>query len=129
MPNSNERIERRRCRRFAVREGVIFLDSLQGELIDLSFGGLAFRYAAASGAGGGEGLETGVLFGGEELFLENVALRTVSDQPLRGAGPEGLRRRGMAFGPLSSEELAALARFIRLFALDPDGERDPLPAS
>lgn len=129
MTNDGDGRERRRCRRFRVRDGVVYLDSLVGEVIDVSFGGLAFRYVSAAGTRAEASLESGVLFGGEEIFLENVTLRTVSDFVLACSGEEEeVRRRGMAFGPLTPEELAALARFIRLFARDrEEGEGGPPP--
>ncbi|MFA7346715.1 MAG: hypothetical protein WCZ86_03035 [Desulfurivibrionaceae bacterium] len=111
--------ESRRCRRFPVKDGVIALDSVYGEIIDMSFGGLSFRYTAYDDMTT-EPAEFGIIFGGEELFFDNIPLTNVSDVVINedadGAGE--VRRRGMAFGNLVPEQVVALARFIRQFSLE-----------
>lgn len=109
--SSNNPFDSRKCQRYAVKDGVIALDSVFGELIDISFGGLSFRYNAY------ENLlkkpaEFGIIFGGETLYFDNVPLESVSDLPLDDDGGTA-RRCGMKFGELNEEELALLARFIR----------------
>jgi hypothetical protein len=111
--------ESRRCRRFPVKDGVIALDSVYGEIIDMSFGGLSFRYTAYDDMTT-EPAEFGIIFGGEELFFDNIPLTNVSDividEETDGAGE--VRRRGMAFGNLVPEQVVTLARFIRQFSLE-----------
>ncbi len=111
--------ESRRCRRFPVKDGVIALDSVYGEIIDMSFGGLSFRYTAYDDMTT-EPAEFGIIFGGEELFFDNIPLTNVSDvvidEDVGGAGE--VRRRGMAFGNLVPEQVVTLARFIRQFSLE-----------
>lgn len=111
--------ESRRCRRFPVKDGVIALDSVYGEIIDVSFGGLSFRYTAYDDMTA-QPSEFGIIFGGEELFLENIPLTnvcdTVMDEAVAGEAGE-VRRRGMAFGDLIPEQVVTLARFIRQFSL------------
>lgn len=111
--------ESRRCPRFSVKDGVIALDSISGEIIDLSFGGLSFRYTAYDDMTT-QPAEFGIIFGGEELFLENVPLNNVCDIALdeETGGAGEVRRRSMAFGGLVPEQVVVLARFIRQFSLE-----------
>lgn len=111
--------ESRRCRRFPVKDGVIALDSVYGEIIDMSFGGLSFRYTAYDDMTT-EPAEFGIIFGGEELFFDNLPLTNVSDIVIdhEGDGDGEVRRRGMAFGELVPEQVVILARFIRQFSLE-----------
>ena len=110
--------ESRRCPRFPVKDGVIALDSVYGEIIDVSFGGLSFRYTAYDDMTT-EPAEFGIIFGGEELFFDNLPLTNVCDivmdEKVGGVGE--VRRRGMAFGDLVPEQVVTLARFIRQFSL------------
>ena len=110
--------ESRRCPRFPVKDGVIALDSVYGEIIDVSFGGLSFRYTAYDDMTT-EPAEFGIIFGGEELFFDNLPLTNVCDIVIdEKAGEAGeVRRRGMAFGELVPEQVVTLARFIRQFSL------------
>ena len=111
--------ESRRCRRFPVKDGVIALDSVYGEIIDMSFGGLSFRYTAYDDMTT-EPAEFGIIFGGEELFFDNIPLTNVSDIVIdqEGDGAGEVRRRGMEFGNLVPEQVVTLARFIRQFSLE-----------
>ncbi len=116
----NNQRESRRCRRFPVKDGMIALDSVYGEIIEVSFGGLSFRYTAYDDMTT-QPAEFGIIFGGEELFLENIPLNNVTDIAMgEEAGGEGgeVRRRGMAFGDLVPEQVVTLARFIRKFSLE-----------
>lgn len=111
--------ESRRCRRFPVKDGVIALDSVYGEIIDMSFGGLSFRYTAYDDMTT-ESAEFGIIFGGEELFFDNLPLTNVCDIAMdeNADGTGETRRRGMAFGDLVPEQVVILARFIRQFSLE-----------
>lgn len=102
-----------------MKDGVIALDSVYGEIIDVSFGGLSFRYTAYDDMTT-EPAEFAIIFGGEELFFENIPLTNVCDIVMdENAGGAGeFRRRGMAFGDLVPEQVVTLARFIRQFSLE-----------
>jgi len=107
--------ESRRCRRFPVKDGVIALDSVYGEIIEMSFGGLSFRYTGYDNTAG-QAAEVGIIFGGEKLFFDDLPLANVCDTGMDEAG--AVRRRGMAFGDLVPEQVITLARFIRKFSLE-----------
>lgn len=113
------RRDSRLCKRFQVENGTIALDSVYGEIIDISFGGLSFRYHALDDMMNRQ-QEFGIIFGGEELFFDNIPLRNVSDMVLDVADEDAaieVRRRCMAFGELTREELARLAHFIKHHAV------------
>ena len=117
--NMEKQRESRRCRRFPVKDGVIALDSVYGEIIDMSFGGLSFRYTAYDDMTS-EPAEFGIIFGGEELFFDNIPLTNVSDVVIDedADGTGEVRRRGMSFGNLVPEQVVTLARFIRQYSLE-----------
>ena len=83
-------------------------------LIDISRGGLAFRYFVDSN-GIAEELETVDILGGEDFYLEKVAVRTVSDNILADDSPFSsiaMRRRGVQFGPLTPKQREQVDFFI-----------------
>lgn len=107
--------ESRRCRRFPVKDGVVALDSVYGEILEVSFGGLSFRYRAHA-AMPAPSVESGIIFGGEELFFNELPLASVSDIRMgedTDGGSGEFRRRGMAFGNLVPEQVVTLAHFIK----------------
>lgn len=110
MSSGKNPFDSRKCERYQVKDGLIALDSVYGELIDISFGGLSFRYSAYEKLLR-KPVEFGIIFGGETLYFDNIPLENVTDLPLDDDG--NIRRCGMQFGELSQEELARLARFIR----------------
>ncbi len=111
LPKKDSRL----CKRFPVEDGVIDFDSVLGEIIDISFSGLAFRYSAFDEVAE-SATEFGAIFGGGEVFLDNIPLRSTNDiieAPAADSMNPDMRRRGLAFGTLTPEELAQLARFIK----------------
>lgn len=120
MATGNNPFDSRRCQRYQVKDGLIALDSVYGELIDISFGGLSFRYNAYENLLN-KPVEFGIIFGGETLYFDHIPLESVTDLPLEEGDDRGLRRCGMQFGELSQEDLARLARFIREHTARKDG--------
>jgi len=96
---------------------VVLLDSLYGDIIEMSFGGLSFRYTAHDSMAA-QPKEFALIFGGTELCLDGVPLDRVSDVPLDGGEADGARRMGMVFGDLVPEQVVAMARFIKRFSLN-----------
>ena len=78
-------------------------------VIDISVGGLAFRYLG-DGELGGSADEID-LFHDESLALGGIPVRAVSDCPL-DYGFIPMRRRGLSFGDLTPEQRFALDAFI-----------------
>lgn len=78
-------------------------------VIDISVGGLAFRYLG-DGELGGDADELD-LYHGDSLALRGLPVRAVSDCSL-DYGFIPMRRRGLSFGELTSEQRLALDAFI-----------------
>jgi hypothetical protein len=78
-------------------------------VIDISVGGLAFRYLG-DGELGGSADEID-LFHDESLALRGIPVRAVSDCPL-DYGFIPMRRRSLSFGDLTPEQRFALDAFI-----------------
>lgn len=116
MATNDSLSERRLFTRFPIKDHVLIaIDSRRGELIDISFGGLAFRYSGptpwpAQTAG------PAMLCGAADFCLQ-LPLLLVADLPLHPAeaGAQGiiLRRCSMQFGKLSATQLIQLVAFIR----------------
>lgn len=107
--------ERRQFTRFTVKDAVIAFNAQVGELIDISFGGLAFVYTATR-SWPRQPSETALLCGEDDFCLQ-VPLKTIADSPLKqkntNASPLKMRRRSMQFGELSASQLLQLVAFIR----------------
>ncbi|HSR36636.1 MAG TPA: PilZ domain-containing protein [Desulfurivibrionaceae bacterium] len=109
--------ERRLFTRFPVRDNaMIAINSHLGELIDISFGGLAFRYAGAK-PWPRQKRQLAMLCGADDFCLQ-VPLSMVSDSPVASAEGGVMRRRSMRFGELDAQQLIQLIAFIRDNTLD-----------
>lgn len=109
--------ERRLFTRFPVRDSaMIAINSRLGELIDISFGGLAFRYAGTK-PWPSQQTQFAMLCGADDFCLQ-VPLSVVSDAPLPSALNGTMRRRSMQFGELDANQLLQLIAFIRDNTLD-----------
>lgn len=110
--------ERRKHERFTVREGVsvAFVPYLskQGQIIDISEGGLSFRYIS-----GKKGLWRefiAVLIDRMDFFLKDVPFKTVYDFKIKHVnffGVKSIQRCGGKFGELTSVQTAKLEYFIK----------------
>ncbi len=120
-------VERRNYTRYAVREGAyaaLSPDSARmGQIIDISRGGLCFRYIAQMDLAD-EALETHVFVGDEGIYLEKMPNRLVEDTPVEdGAFPGSImlgsktmrvmRQRRVCFGELTGNQIAQLDYFIQ----------------
>jgi hypothetical protein len=114
----NEMGERRQHKRFQTRDGAFAAPRAQDrklwQILDISRGGLAFRYVdngeELDGSSNLDILTRDTLFS-----LEGVPFQTISDVQI----PEetflgyGLRRRGVQFGELADSQTSQLEYFIR----------------
>lgn len=107
--------ERRQYTRFLTKGGtVIALNTSFGELIDISFGGLSFRYLADDEIS--DDMTEGMFFGDDDSFWSNVPLKTVSDDEIDNEEYETLkhvRRHSMEFGKLTHQQMHQLMDFIQ----------------
>ena len=103
--------ERRKHRRFKVLSGVFAINARFGQIIDISLGGIAFHYVNQK-PWSTKATEHGALFGEDDLCLDNIPMRTVSDAPSAGELATTIRRRGLKFGPLTLAQINLLEHFI-----------------
>ena len=117
MTNEVERVERRKHRRFEVPTGVFVSfrphDGKLGEIIDISMGGLAFRYLATSEPSNGS-YRLKIFLTESDFCLNDVMFETVSDFgtdqiPFTSVT---MRRSGVQFSNMTSRQVSQLERFI-----------------
>lgn len=118
MADKKPIVERRKHKRFKVSRGksVSFVPYLskQGQIIDISEGGLAFRYIS-----GKKGLWRefiAILIDRMDFFLKDIPFKTVYDFKIKHVnffGVKSILRCGGKFGDLSSAQTAKLEYFIK----------------
>jgi hypothetical protein len=106
--------ERRRFKRYPVRDGILVSTPTRtGEMLDISMGGLSFRQVDPREFP--EEYESAILFGEDELFLEDLPLKPVGDYtPEPPSGYRQIRKVGASFGKLNREQKERLRDFIQL---------------
>lgn len=115
--------ERRRHRRYKATAGVFAVNSKFGQIIDISRGGLSFRYVERRGWPK-ELFEMGVLYGDDDFCLDSLAIRTISDCVVANGLSSSstiIRRCGVEFATLTPKQLRDLEYFIWA---NSDGEPD-----
>jgi hypothetical protein len=113
-------VERRRHPRLKTIGGhamvVLPDEALVGALVDISMGGIAFYYSALSPRQE-QRPQSGILVGDDDLWLQDYPIKTVQDFvvkiPVFSKRPI-LRRRCLAFGPLSDHQESLLEQYIWL---------------
>ena len=120
MQTNNQLAERRRGRRFKVRDGGVALltppgphSTIVGDIIDISRNGLSFRYLADK-ALPAEAKELTIASAPDKFYLRGLPVRAISDfeiatVPFSTLSP---RRHGLEFGELTGEQAARLESFI-----------------
>ncbi len=118
MADQKPIVERRKHKRFTVMEGanMAFAPyfSKQGQVLDISEGGLAFRYISGKKILWRELIA--ILINRMELFLKDVPFKTVYDLKVKHVnffGVKSIRRCGGEFGALTSAQTAKLEYFIK----------------
>jgi hypothetical protein len=113
-----EVVERRRHKRFQAEEGAYAAVRPQydkiGQIIDVSRGGLAFRYMISGGQEDASS-ELDIFLIGDGFHLDKVPFQTVSDEgiPERlSPGSQKMRRCGVQFGELTQMQILKLKEFI-----------------
>jgi len=109
--------ERRRFKRYRVKSGAYTVNSSRpGLIVDISVGGMSFNYIDRK-EWPEETFRLDIVFGPEEEFrLNDIPYRIVSDRVAdKGFHDSGLvvKRRGIEFGELTSEQRIRLEYFIR----------------
>jgi c-di-GMP-binding flagellar brake protein YcgR len=117
-------INRRKETRYRVRDGVFAIDTDEpqrlGEVIDISRGGIAFRYM--DGASDPNPLKKLNIFSStHSLFLNDYSFESVSDVQIEGHPSSAIRmrRHGGKFVSLTPQQQEQLDNFINLHCLYP----------
>jgi len=111
--------ERRKHKRYRAKSGTCALNSRVGEIIDISLGGLAFRYVDRGEWDDMPPSDLGILFGNGDLCLEDIPLKVISDCAIND-GINITRRCGVQFGELTKKQLEQLEYFIWANTIDFD---------
>jgi len=118
MSASKPIVEQRKHKRYKVAKrafAVLGPDAVKlCHLIDISKGGLSFRYFVDTNEMEETVNELDIL-GGEDFYLERVPIRVVSDMLLEADSPFSsiaMRRRGVQFGTLTARQKEQVEYFI-----------------
>jgi len=114
-----ERVERRKHKRLRAEDGAYAAIRPHynkiGQIIDISRGGLAFRYMVCNSENDGP-CELDIFLLGNGFHLDKVSVRMVSDQEMPEGVSPGLltmRRCAVQFEGLSQKEIFQLDYFIQ----------------
>ncbi len=117
--NPGEMLERRKHKRYQVQGDAIALlrpsVDKRGPIIDISRGGLAFRYVTGEDSSD-QSSRLDILLPDLSFHLAHMPIRTVSEFEVTSESPfRGIkrRRRSVQFGRLTQEQMSQLGRFIR----------------
>lgn len=117
----NEFVERRRLKRFKVKEGAFAAlmpgSSKLGQILDLGKGGLSFLYIDTGEAVDGS-TEIDIYLAGNGFYLSKLPITTVSDIRVPNKipiNPIVMRRQGVQFGELTPEQTSSLDSFMRQY--------------
>ena len=118
MPSTKVRVERRKHKRFRVENDTFVVlksyDSKVGHLKEITMDGLSFHYV-----GRGEVLtepaELSVFSPDNDFYLFMVPCRIISDSKLykNHPSPITMRRCGVQFGELTSQQVSQLEYFVQ----------------
>ena len=118
MASKNELVERRGHKRFQVQNRSYAAlgpdDTVLGQNIDISMGGLAFCYV--SGEGQVDGLSLDIFSTDGDFFLTLVPFATVADFEIPDRKPPycaAMRRRHVQFENLTHHQMSQLENFIQ----------------
>jgi hypothetical protein len=114
--------EQRRHKRFQVGRGVFVgfgpHANKVGQVVDVSMGGLAYRYVGCEESNDASHLD--IFASDKDFYLGAVPFKTVSDFQVVDripASPMSMRRCGVRFGKLSRKQNAQLEYFVQNHAL------------
>ena len=111
MNDKKKQDERRKHSRVEPHETNLVVKSRFGEIIDISIGGIAFTYVDRGNSL--QGLEeTGCIFGHDDLCIDDLPLKIISDCSI-GDGVSVIRRCSAEFGKLTPKQLSLLEHLVR----------------
>jgi hypothetical protein len=121
--------ERRHHKRFQVHGGAFAVlrprsgilgqvIDIVGEIVDISQGGLMFRYIAGENRSH-KPFELDIVLAGDDFRLDKIPFSAASDRQMAGEwslSPTTMRRQGVQFGVLTDDQKAQLRYFIQNYA-------------
>ncbi len=123
MLNSNKIIERRSQERYQVQQGIYALlkngSSKLGQIINISTGGLAFKYINHEKQIG-EPVEVDIFISGNGYFLKGLPCKKISDIHIDNFVPFStfeMRQLGVQFGAMHNGQADQLEAFIDKYTL------------
>ena len=121
MASKNETVERRKHRRFRVHHGTYVAlgppHGTVGPMIDISAGGLSFRYVGQEEQT--DGSYVNVFLTEANFYLEKLPIRTVLDVEITDEStfrPLKMRRCGLRFEGLTKDQASQLQFFIENYS-------------
>jgi len=122
MTSKNEPVERRKHRRFQIRQGTYVAlvppYGKVGPVIDISMGGLSFRYVDGKETTNGSYIN--ILLTEANFYLENVPVKTILDCEIpdkSASSAIAMRRGGLQFGGLTHNQASQLKFFIENYSI------------
>ncbi|MBI5559484.1 MAG: PilZ domain-containing protein [Deltaproteobacteria bacterium] len=116
MEQQQSFIERRKHKRYQLSDDIlVFNESTFGQIINISKGGLAFRFLTSKDISQNHYFELGILNSASGFYLENIPCMTVTSTdstPIHPTGSTIVRRNGVQFGELSSEQMQKIEEFL-----------------
>jgi len=116
MIPEKEIVEQRRYKRFQVPKGTFVglgpHDTKVGQIIDVSMGGLAFRYVGDAEPSNGE---LDIFLSERDFYVGRIPFKTVSDFEITGriGSSISMRRSGVQFRKLTRGQTSQLEHFIQ----------------
>ena len=111
-------VERRKYKRFRVQDGAFVMfgpDSAKvGQIIDMSMGGLAFRYISSKEQSN-RLFELDIFLTDRSFYLEKVPVKTISNLKIANESPSvstTTRRHGVQFENLTDNQISELRYFL-----------------
>lgn len=116
MEQSKPIVERRKFQRFQLSDDIlVFNESTFGQIINISKGGLAFRFLTSKDTTQDSVFELGILNSSSGFYLENIPCKTITStdsSPIHPTGSTIIRRNGVQFGELSLEQQQKIEEFL-----------------
>lgn len=116
MNQPDTSIERRIHKRFQLSDDIlVFNETTFGQIINISKGGLAFRFLTSKEISQESFFELGILNSSSGLFLENIPCKTITSTdsaPIYPTGSTIVRRNGVMFTDLNKEQLLKIETFL-----------------
>lgn len=116
MGYDNGFADRRKCRRYTVKEGAYTINTAKtGLIVDISMDGLSFRYIDRKYWPTPLTPELDIILGDHDFFLSRIPYEIVTDQITTSDIPDStfiVKRCGIKFGDLSILQQIKLKSFI-----------------